>query len=281
MRLAAILHYPLKSGKAVELNEAELDESGIQNDRRLMIVDESGSFVTQYKLPKLALISVQIAGNEVIASALGVAPLVHTIISNGEQQSAKFYFDQVRVVDQGNTAAQWFSNFLGISCRLVVSQGDFGRNGPETSAEAWKGILPLRQARFTDIANLHLTTEASLADLNRHLEQPVPMNRFRPNLIVEGNSAFEEDRWKRLRIGDVELEGTLTSERCLITTTDQNTAERGKEPLRTLAQYRQLDGGYSSGVIFGIYLNVVRPGRIEVGQVVEVLETRPLFWTAV
>jgi uncharacterized protein YcbX len=271
MKITAIYHYPIKSCGAVALDAAELDDSGVLDDRRLMLVAPDGTFLSQARQPRLALVRPSIQGNVLDVIASGMEPLALAIDENGNEQSAEFWFDQIDVVDQGVQAADWFSRFLDTECRLVSTQAAFDRSPPA------EGALTNRQRRFTDAGNIHITAESSLADLNGRLSTPVPMNRFRPNIVVDGEDAFAEDSWKRLQIGDVSLNATITCERCSIVATTQETAQRGKEPLKTLAGYRKFQGGFGSGVLFGIHLDVSTCGRIRVGDSVEVLERGQLL----
>lgn len=266
MKVTAIYHYPIKGCRAVALHAAELDDSGVRDDRRLMLVAPDGTFLSQARHPRLALIHPKVDGDVLEVSGSEMEPLSLTIEEHGRERSAEFWFDQIAVVDQGDVAADWFSEFLGTECRLVTTRVDFDRSPPA------EGVLTHRQRRFTDAGNLHITTEASLADLNGRLSTPIPMNRFRPNLVIDGEDAFAEDSWKRLQIGDVSLNATITCERCSIVATNQETAQRSKEPLKTLADYRKFQGGFGSGVIFGIHLDVSTCGRVRVGDSVEVLE---------
>jgi len=165
-------------------------------------------------------------------------------------------------LDQGDAAAALLSEHLEISCRLVRIPPDHARRvNPAFSPEE-------AHTAFSDGYPLLLVSEASLADLNARLETPLPMNRFRPNLVVRGCAPFAEDGWKRIRIGGLELDVAKPCDRCLVTTTDQATGERdGQEPLRTLATYRKR----GEGVLFG--QNLVHRGRgaLALGASVEVL----------
>ena len=266
MKVTAIYHYPIKSCRAVALAAAELDDSGVRNDRRFMLVSPYGTFLSQARQPRLALVRPSIQGNVLEVTAPEVDLLSLSTDEHGREMSTEFWFDQISVVDQGDVAADWFSEFLDTECRLVTTCADFDRSPPA------EGALTNRQRRFTDAGNIHITTESSLADLSGRLSTPVPMNRFRPNIVVDGEGAFAEDSWKRLQIGDVSLNATITCERCSIVATNQETAQRSKEPLKTLAGYRKFQGGFGSGVLFGIHLDVSTCGRIRVGDSVEVLE---------
>ena len=160
----------------------------------------------------------------------------------------------------GGYADRWFGRFLGSSCQLVRKPEDDVR--PVDSAYARGGD----QTSFADAFPLLLISEASLEDLNRRLESPVPMNRFRPNLVVRGCGPYAEDGWEEVRAGGASFRVAEPCARCAITTVDRGSGERGKEPLRTLATYRKADGE----VLFGRYLIHASNGTVRVGDPVEV-----------
>ena len=231
-----------------------------------MLVAPDGTFLSQARHPRLALVHPKVHGDILEVTGSGMEPLSFSIDEHGREVSAEFWFDQIGVVDQGDVAADWFSQFLDTECRLVTTCADFDRSPPA------EGALTDRQRRFTDAGNIHITTESSLAEPNGRLSTPAPMNRFRPNIVVDGEDAFAADSWKRLQIGDVSLNATITCERCSIVATNQETAQRSKEPLKTLAGYRKFQGGLASGVLFGIHLDVSTCGSVRVGDSVEVLQ---------
>jgi uncharacterized protein YcbX len=156
----------------------------------------------------------------------------------------------------GQKAAEWFSEFLGMACSLVHMASDTVR--PADPALAPGGT----RVSFADGFPFLLISEASLADLNRRLAEPLPMNRFRPNLVVAGGEPYQEDSWTRIEIGGIGLQVVKPCGRCLVTTTDQITGERGKEPLRTLATYRKRDGE----VMFGQNVLHEAPGHLRIGD---------------
>jgi uncharacterized protein YcbX len=174
--------------------------------------------------------------------------------------------DTVRAIDLGGAAASWLTVFLERPARLVTMAPDFARRRHRLED------TPEFQIAFNDGYPLLVLSEDSLSDLNARLDVALPMNRFRPNLVVRGGAAYDEDRWRRIRIGACELRATTACERCVITTTDQQTLDRGKEPLRTLAMYRR--GGESGNeVLFGRnYVHETKSGEIAVGMPVEILE---------
>ena len=169
----------------------------------------------------------------------------------------------VHAIDQGDESAQWFSDWLGVSVRLVhVADGYKRRLNPEyaSSAEDHTG--------FADGYPILIISEASLLDLNSKLISPLPMNRFRPNIVVQNCEPFAEDTWKRIRIGSVEMALVKPCPRCVVTTIDKETLEKSKEPLKTLATYRN----QADGAMFGMNVIPLNEGEVKVGMSVEVLE---------
>jgi uncharacterized protein len=168
----------------------------------------------------------------------------------------------VHAIDQGEEAAAWFSDWLGTSVRLVHVADGYKRLVNEQYA-----VNDDDHTGFADGYPILLTSEEGLQDLNLRLESPVPMDRFRPNLVVRGCQAFAEDSWNRIRIGNVELGVVKPCARCEVTTIDKETLERSKEPLKTLGKYRK----HQLGAIFGQNVIPLNEGRIQRGMTVEVL----------
>jgi uncharacterized protein YcbX len=167
----------------------------------------------------------------------------------------------VHAIDQGDEAATWFSDWLGTSVRLVHVADGYKRLVNEEYA-----VNDDDHTGFADGYPILLTSEEGLQDLNTRLESPVPMNRFRPNIVVKGCEPFAEDTWNRIRIGNVELAVVKPCARCEVTTIDKETLERSKEPLKTLGKYRK----QKLGAIFGQNVIPLNEGRIELGMAVEV-----------
>jgi uncharacterized protein YcbX len=168
----------------------------------------------------------------------------------------------VHAIDQGEEAATWFSDWLGMPVRLVHFADGYLRRVSEPYA-----VNDDDHTGFSDGYPILLTSEEGLQDLNSRLESPIPMNRFRPNLVVRGCEPFAEDTWNRIRIGNVELAVVKPCARCEVTTINKETLERSKEPLKTLGRYRK----QKLGAIFGQNVIPVNEGRIQLGMTVEVL----------
>jgi uncharacterized protein YcbX len=259
--------YPVKSLRGYAVPTAGLDALGFVGDRRFLVVDESGKFLTQRTHPRMALIIARLGGGILTLSAEGAGSVS---VSEASDPSASvrsvsiWTHEGLLAEDCGRAVATWFSSFLGSTCSLVRIGPKFQR--PMLKSAARPGDL----FSFADGAPILVVSEASLAVLNGRIVanggEPVPMNRFRPNLVVNGCAAFAEDTWSSVQIGDVTLRSAGPSVRCMITTTDQLTGERGKEPLRTLATFRR-NPAETAEVFFGVNLiNESKRGTIRIGD---------------
>lgn len=264
-RLQALFRYPLKSGAALPLTQATVEPLGIEHDRRWMAVQPDGSFLTGRELPALVLVRAVPGPTGLHLSAPGMPELTVPFPPESAQRlDVTVWKDTCSAARTDATADRWLSEYLGMPAALVYVDARMQRPVDPTYA------APEDRVGFADGFPLLLTTEPSLADLNTRLAQPVPMSRFRPNLVVEGCDAFAEDGWKRLRIGTVELAVVKPCARCVFITVDAETARKDprQEPLRTLTTFRRIDGK----VMFGQNVIVRRAGTIRVGDSVEVLE---------
>ena len=243
----------------------EFDERGAVNDRRWMLVDDGGMFVSQRAVPKLALVAPDLTSDGLRVGAPGMPDLdVARPGADAETITAGVWDGACCVALANDEAHGWFSSFLGRSVRLVFQPDDAVLPlGPQYAG----ALAGPRRIALTDGAPLLLIGTASLDDLNRRLPRPLLMNRFRPNLVVSGVESYAEDTWKRISIGAMRFEITHPCPRCVATTVDQATGVKGDEPLRTLATYRKV----GSGVMFGQNATHHAPGRIRVGDMVDVL----------
>jgi len=219
-----------------------------------MVVEPDGRFLTQREHPRLALVRPQIEEETLSLTAPELPPLrLPTNRRDTSPLKVTVWSTGCVAADQGTEAAQWFSQVLGQEVRLVWMPEDTSRpiDGGDEGA-----------ITFADGYPILLCHQASLDDLNRRLDDPIPMNRFRPNVVVSGGQAWDEDRWTRITGEGLSLEMAKPCERCKVTTVDQETGETGKEPLRTLATFRKL----GDGVCFGE--NAIHHGRgaMRVGQ---------------
>jgi len=259
--LSQLYVYPIKSCGGIALESAAVSATGLRYDRRWMLVDEAGGFLSQRRLPRMALISVRFGPEHLIVGAPGMPDLeVPLHPETGDLVDVCVWGDAGRGAPIGDEADRWFGEFLGFPCRLIYKPDDDVRLVDSLYAEDGD------QVGFADGFSFLLISEASLDDLNGRLEEPVPMDRFRPNLVVRGCEPYAEDRWSLVRVGDVSFRVAEPCPRCAITTVDQKTGSRGKEPLRTLATYRRSGGE----VFFGRNLIHASLGTVRVGDPVEV-----------
>jgi uncharacterized protein len=258
--LSGMYVYPIKSCAGISLQSADLSATGLRHDRRWMLVDETGEFMSQRDHPRMAMISVRFAPERLIVSAPDMDELEISLCrQTGDSIVVRVWGDTNRGALVSEEADLWFSEFLEFPCRLVGKPDDDPRLVDSSFAESGD------QVSFADGFAFLLISEASLGDLNGRLEDPLPMNRFRPNFVVRGCDPYAEDSWSRLRIGSVPFRVAEPCPRCAITTVDQETGIRGKEPLRTLATYRKAEGE----VFFGRNLIHDTLGTVRVGDPVE------------
>jgi len=255
--LSGLVVYPIKAAKGIAVADWEVDQFGLRYDRRWMVVNPSGQFLSQRTHPRLALIVPSIEGELLRVTAPGMPPLEMALHpSDTVRTRVVVWRDMCAASWTGERPAGWFSEFLGTPCSLVhmPEQGDRLAD-PSYAA-------PDTRVSFADGFPFLLASEASLGDLNHRLPEPLPMERFRPNLVVVGARPYEEDEWGAIQIGEIPMRVVKPCGRCVVTTTDQGTAERGSEPLRTLATYRKRNGQ----VEFGQNLVHQHPGRLRVGD---------------
>jgi len=262
--VSALYLYPIKSCSGISLEVAEIGQRGIRGDRAFMVVDQTGQFITQRQRPRMALIQPVVREDGVITLTAPNMPEISMIADDvGKRYDVKVWRDTCIGVDQGDAIAAWFSTFLGVACRVVYMSEDFVRQVDPRYATKEQD-----QVAFSDSCPFLLVNEASLADLNARMQEPLPVNRFRPNVVVQGTLPYVEDMWRKISIGQVAFHIVKASKRCPITTTDQATAVVGKEPLKTLATYRRAQ----KGVIFGQNMIHAHEGIIHLGDTVEVVE---------
>ena len=259
VRLVNLNIYPVKACGGIALGAATLDRWGPRHDRNWMVVDADGRFISQRTQPRLALVEPALGPELLTLRAPSMPALELPAMGRaGPARTVSIWNDSCVALDQGETAAQWFAEYLQQPARLVRIGTGFER--------AVAAYAPGAEVAFADGYPLLLLSLASLAALNARLAEPVPMNRFRPNLVVDGCPEFAEDAWKRVHIGDVTFQVVSSCERCAVTTVDQATGVPGKERLATLATFRR------GGVLFGRNLVHQGGGTVRVGDMVEVLE---------
>jgi uncharacterized protein YcbX len=263
--------YPVKSCRGIAVSAAPLEPRGLRHDRRLMIVDEGGGFLTQRVEPRLALVETAIEetpGPRLTLTAPGMGGL-HVPLERGAAETGSavarrrvtVWRDEVEAADCGDEAAAWISEWLGRRASIVRMPDDVERAVNPTYAR------PGDIVGFADGYPVLLASTASLEDVNARLAQPIGMNRFRPNVVVTGAAPWAEDGWTRIRVGAVDLRVVKPCDRCTVTTIDPQTGERGVEPLRTLATFRKKD----NDVLFAQNCIPDTWGTIAVGDPVDVL----------
>ena len=267
LRLASIHIYPMKAARAVDLDESLVEPWGLAGDRRWLLVDEDGRFVSQREEPSLARVVVTYGQGRSASRRPASRPPGHRARRGEQLLKVTVWGSTVLATATGPEDSAWFSAYLGRPVRLVylddptrrAVDSEFGRDGDVVS--------------FADGYPLLLTSTASLDELGRWLRedgaQPVPMTRFRPNAVVTGAPPWAEDHWRRIRIGTVEFRVVKPCGRCVVTTTDQITGEVGSQPLKMLGRRRR----FGQQLVFGQNLIPDGPGLIRAGDFVEVLGT--------
>jgi uncharacterized protein YcbX len=259
MKLQEIYIYPIKSLGGIRLTEAQVEIKGLHLDRRWMLVDKNGLFMSQRTLPQMALLQVEIESDGLKVSHKQDRTLNHRIPFEPETNElipVTIWDDMVIGQVVNSSSNTWFSQVLGIPSQLVFMPEGTHRHVQE------KYQVNKETVSFADAMPFLLIGQKSLDDLNQKLSVPLPMNRFRPNFVVAGGEAFQEDRWDRVRIGECIFKVTKPCARCVLTTVDQATAIKGKEPLKTLASYRTKD----NKVLFGQNMIALTTGKIKVGD---------------
>lgn len=259
--------YPIKSLGGIELSTAKLTDRGIVHDRRWMLVDEQNRFLTQREHPEMALLRTAIQGDELTVYEKGheadqIRLNLYPIGSDGLK--VQIWDDVCDAIQIGDEVNHWFSNKLNRRCKLVYMPDDSKR------------IVDLNYAikddlnGFSDGYPVLMIGQASLDDLNSRLEEPVPMDRFRPNIVFTGGTAFQEDSFKHFQINGADFYAVKPCARCNVPTTNQETGERKKEPMKTLATYRS----GNNKVYFGQNILYKNEAIINVGDWLTIVETK-------
>ena len=246
LTLTSLTIYPVKSCRGISLTEVELTSRGLAWDREWMVVDEYGRFLTQREEPRMALVSTELTAEALVLRTRDIPPL-HVPLEHRPwgRRTVQVWRDTLHALDEGTEAAAWISRALGRTLFLVRFPEEFRR----LSNREWTGDVEAEN-RFSDAYPILVISEESLADLNRRMGgEPLPMERFRTNLVIAGGPAYVEDLVPALIAPGIELRLVKPCTRCSITATHHLTGEVGVEPLKTLAGYRRSDRPF--GVIFG------------------------------
>ncbi|MBZ9594353.1 MOSC domain-containing protein [Streptomyces yangpuensis] len=270
LHVQALHVHPVKSLAGTAPDAVAVEPWGLSGDRRWALIDPEGTVLTQRRHPRLALASARpLGGDRIAVTAPGLAELVVEVPEPGPLEPVSLFGKKVETVVAAGAAADWFSAYLGVPVRLVHLDDPAVRRPVDPDY-----ALPGETVSLADGYPLLLTTLASLDALNALIargdhpeEGPLPMDRFRPNVVVAGAEAWAEDGWQRVAIGDALFRGARECGRCVVTTTDQRTAERGREPLKTLARHRRI----GKSLAFGRLLVPLRPGTLHIGDEVRVL----------
>ncbi|WP_436774492.1 MOSC domain-containing protein [Yinghuangia sp. YIM S09857] len=258
--------YPVKGCAALPVSEAVLTDAGIAHDRTFMVVDARGVLRSQRTDPRLSVVhaGIDAEGRTLALRAEGVGDLRVDVDTESPRVGVEMFGTPYRAIDQGDAVATWLTEALGVPSRLVRVPPEHRRVTP--------GVVP-GTAAFADAGALLVVSRSSLDGLNARIGDggPLPMTRFRPNIVVDGwTEPHREDDVRRMLVGNAELAFAKQAGRCVVTTVDQlRGVKTGPEPLRTLATYRR---GASGGVLFGAQYSVVRPGKLAIGDPVEVTE---------
>ncbi len=284
MIVSQLYIYPFKSGRGIELQQAQVETQGFLWDREFMLVSGSGKFITQRQFPQLAKVKVEIYrhNEQNINVTLKLEDNVDAFDFDSSLSNplieVEIWGDRILAVDQGDEVANWFHRYLKLPentvCRLVRQSPEYVRS------LAQKNSIDTRPIGLADSSPVMLTATASLAELNQrmmeiHFSQAmtIEMNRFRPNIVVETIEPFIEDNWSSIQIGNVRFKIVKPCTRCIIANIDQKQGikDRLKEPLNTLSTFRQLS---EKGVMFGVNMIPQNEGTIETGDRLKVLQTR-------
>lgn len=260
--LVAQLHvYPVKGLKGIAMDRAPVTERGLEHDRRFMVVDANGHFLSQREVPAMATIWTEIEAGELRLAAPDAGEVAVPVQpAKGEAMQVEVWDSACAALAPSAEADGWLSDYLGRRCRLVYMPDSTRRlSKPRLAGEG-------RLVGFADGYAFLVISEASLADLNARLARPVPMDRFRPNLVVAGTTAYAEDGWSEFTVGEARLRMAKPCGRCQVTTTDQSTGVvTGPEPLATLAGYRNHP---EFGACFGMNAVTIQTGIVRVGDAV-------------
>jgi uncharacterized protein len=264
VRLSGLFVYPIKACGGISLDHADVVERGLAFDRRYMLVDRTGTFITQREVPRLCRVATALEQDRIVASAPDAKPLE---LPRQLSPDAGFERHVYQVWESFGNAlchpagSRWFSEFLNDEVTLVYMPDSERREVNPKRAR------PDDIVSFADGYPMLLISEASLADLNSRLDAPLEMRRFRPNLVISGCEPYAEDTFTTLSVGGIGFRAVKRCDRCVVTTIDPETGERGKEPLRTLSHYRLED----NKVWFGMNLIHDGSGTLHVGDAVSLV----------
>lgn len=260
LQLSEIWIYPVKSLAGIRLEKSRVTQRGLEYDRRWMLVDEKGVFVTQRKYPQLVLFQPKIDGGfmQISHKDATKGSVSFSLSQNNENQpiEVQVWEDSVSAIEVSEQVSSWFSEILGFNVRLVFMPDESLRKVDPDYA-----VAPDDMTSFSDGFPFLIIGQASLDDLNTRLQEKVRMERFRPNFVFSGGEAYEEEQWKEFRIGNLVFHGVKPCGRCIMTTVDAQKGNfSGKEPLSTLSTYRKK----GNKVLFGQNVIAKQQGEVKV-----------------
>lgn len=265
LKISELYIYPIKSLAGIAVNKARITEKGFEHDRRWLLVDKDNRFLTQREYPQMALLQQSIETNNLIIThkinKQAIKIPINTAMS-ANRVTVTIWDDTCIAEFVSDEADRWFTEMLGLKCRLVYMPDDTKRivdqrYAPENSITS-----------FSDAYPFLIIGQASLDDLNSRLVESLPMNRFRPNIVFTGGEPFEEDQYGHFTIGGINFYGVKLCARCIVTTIDQETAKKGKEPLKTLTSYRFKN----NKILFGQNLIHEGLGEVAIGDEIIVIK---------
>jgi hypothetical protein len=257
MEISQLFIYPIKSLGGISLLKSEVEIRGLKHDRRWMLVDESGVFLTQRNLPNLAAFSLSINDRffEVLNKVTRSKIEIPFLPKSGIKMPVKVWDDELIAEIVDTEISEWFSQQLGQKVNLVYQSEDSIRKIDNNYAVSGE-----EHTSFSDGYPILIISEASLEELNSKCPEQIPMERFRPNVVVKNCVAFFEDTLKEIIINDTKLYGVKPCARCIMTTINQDTYEKSKEPIATLSKFRKLE----HSILFGQNVVVHKSGTIAV-----------------
>lgn len=265
--LTSIYRYPIKSSMPVSLQESVVDKRGLEFDRLWCIFDKNHQALTAREYPQILDIEASVSEQELLVryrnKSIGNIPLQ---IPSTDPKAVKIFDYDSQAVTTSDSLNIWISDLLGTDCQILFQHQSFKRQVLEKHGGATGDVVG-----FADQCPILLTTEASLADLNSRMKQPIGMNRFRPNLVIKGSAAWDEDHWQLIKIGNCEFKVNQPCIRCVLTTIDPVTKlkDPDTEPLRTMGTFRK---GPAGGVVFGMHITAVNGGMVKLDDTVEILK---------
>ena len=251
--LSSIYVYPIKSLGKVRLHNAKVKEKGLEHDRRWMLVDENGIFMTIRKYTEFLFFNVELREKEYLVTYQGDTLAIPHTLREGNTIHTEVWGSAAEAIIGREDWHQWFSDRLGVQCRLVYMP----ENGERRIKPQWGDST----VSFADGYPFLVAGKASLDDLNARLDDPVEMERFRPNLVFEGGEAYEEFRWGKFTIGGNRFQGLKPCERCVVTTYDLETGVKGREPLLALSKQK-----INEKIVFGQHARAVDHLEISSGD---------------